>query len=286
MTGWQAIETSDQKGEFEIAVLPGKGRLLVTASQGDFILHEIGSNEISRGRAGGERNYAHAIQRLDLEAGAAPVELTVELKHGASIAGRIATRAGGPVRQALMITRLNAHPSSLTWRFPLETTGGRFELSGLAQGREYPVHFLDAKNRLGATVIVTSTDTQPAVVLIPCGEAVARFVDQKGRPIAGFSAPFEIVVTPGPQRFGAAAMKSDELAADAGYVANIDRTNYRNGAVSDKEGRVTFPALIPGAQYREYDFQQGRAIVLKDFVAESGQTLDLGELTFPNKNKE
>jgi hypothetical protein len=72
-------------------------------------------------------------------------------------------------------------------------------------------------------------------------------------------------------------MSLTSLTADAAFVANIDRTNYRSGPKSDSDGRITFPALIPGATYRISTFKNGRAAVLKDFVAESQKTLDLGK---------
>ena len=37
---------------------------------------------------------------------------------------------------------------------------------------------------------------------------------------------------------------------DAAAICGIDPINYADGPVSDAEGRITFPALIPGAPYR------------------------------------
>ena len=49
VTGWQAIEVSDEQGRFEIVVLPGPGRLLVHASGGEFVLKETSSIELCAG---------------------------------------------------------------------------------------------------------------------------------------------------------------------------------------------------------------------------------------------
>ncbi|HEY3964109.1 MAG TPA: carboxypeptidase regulatory-like domain-containing protein [Planctomycetaceae bacterium] len=279
VTGWQGIQLSGMDGAFEIAVLPGPGTLLANGPGKQFVSHEFGSRQLERGLPGGERNYAHAMQRINPKPNSDPLDLTLTLHRGVTISGRITNSADEPVEKALLISRLNIHSSELTWRgFPIEALGGRFELSGLGESREYPVHFLDPKNRLGATVVFKAGDQSPTVVLEPCGEAVATFADSLGKPIPDVQPDFEFVVAPGPHRFGSSAMRLVALAADAEYVVNIDRTNYREGPKSDAEGRITFPALIPGGRYRIVTHNDGKVVVRKEFVAESGKTLDLGKI--------
>ena len=224
------------------------------------MLQEIGSRDLDSGTPGGARNYVGAIQRVNPKPLADPLELTVELRRGATISGRITTAGGEPAEHALLITRLNIHPASLTWRgSPLEVLGGRFELSGLGDGLEYPVHFLDAKNRLGATALLKAGDISPTVVLVPCGEAMAMFTDASGKPIAGFQPTLEMVVTPGSHRFDREAMRNGALSADADFVANIDRTNYSTGPKTDAAGRVTFPALDPRRELSRREFSEPKA---------------------------
>src|SRR5262249_32829423 len=149
-----------------------------------------------------------------------PLDLTIELTRGASVSGRITTRGGQPVGHVLLVTKLNMHPGELTWRgFPLEALGSRFELSGLAEGAEYPVHFLDAENRLGATALLKAADKSPTVVLEPCGEAMAKFVDTTGKPVAGYRPYLEIVVTPGTSRLDLKVMRTGLQAAEVAYMA-------------------------------------------------------------------
>ncbi len=287
ITGWQGIQLSGTDGAFEIAVLPGPGTLLANGPGKQFVSQEFGSRQLERGLPGGERNYAHAMQRVNPKPNSDPLDLTLALQRGVTISGRITNSADELVERALLISRLNIHPSELTWRgFPIETLGGRFELSGLGESREYPVHFLDPKNRLGATVIFKAGDQSPTVVLEPCGEAVAMFTDSRGKPIPDLQPDFEIVVTPGPHRLGPSAMRLVALAADAEYVANIDRTNYREIPKSDAEGRMTFPALIPGGRYRIVTYVKGRPNILKEFVAESGKTLELGKIVVAAQKEE
>ena len=113
-----------------------------------------------RGRPGGARYYANAIERLDPEKGADPVDVTIELERGAKIAGQLVNEAGEPIDEALMITRLNIVPTTLSWRGDASkhVLGGRFDLSPLEPGVKYTVHFLDAKQRLGATVTLSTDD--------------------------------------------------------------------------------------------------------------------------------
>lgn len=78
--------------------------------------------------------------------------------------------------------------------------GGRFELCGLEKGKGYPVYFLDAKRRLGATVTVQAGD-EPRVVLKPCGTAIARYVNLQGTPRIGPRPDLHMIVTPGEPNF-------------------------------------------------------------------------------------
>ncbi len=126
-------------------------------------------------------------------------------------------------------------------------------------------------------------DKSPTVVLLPCGEASATITDDSGKPLVGYFPRLDMVVTPGPDRFEAAAQDPDVLAGDAAYVVNIDRTNYQKAAASDDQGRITYPALIPGARYRIITYEKGIAINLKEFVAESGKTLELGKIAYVAK---
>jgi hypothetical protein len=62
-----------------------------------------------------------------------------------------------------------------------------------------------------------------------------------------------------------------------------DMSNYATELVSDAEGRLTLPVLIPGASYRFLDsttFQRGETgpTIRKEFIVKPGETLDLGDL--------
>jgi hypothetical protein len=68
------------------------------------------------------------------------------------------------------------------------------------------------------------------------------------------------------------------LAADADFLANVDRLNHGNYPKSDAEGRFELPALIPGATYRLVGYRDGEFSVARDFVGEAAKTIDLGDI--------
>ena len=83
---------------------------------------------------------------------------------------------------------------------------------------------------------------------------MARLVDPKGKPLAGYRDPYLIsmVVTPGPDRLADVEADKARLSAEGDYLSRIDPTHYAD-LVADAQGRITFPALIPGATYRIND---------------------------------
>jgi hypothetical protein len=90
-------------------------------------------------------------------------------------------------------------------------------------------------------------------------------------------------MTPGPTQHSQRKQDQAELSAEAEFMANVDHKNYGNMPGTDAEGRITLPALIPGALYRILDFstvndQQKRAQIRKDFTVKPGETLDLGDI--------
>ena len=132
---------------------------------------------------------------------------------------------------------------------------GRFELHGLDPDTDVPVYFLEPKRKLGATVHLSGKSAAggPMTVrLEPCGTAQARLVDPNGQPLAGYQAQYLIsmIVTPGAVRGSPDPADAKRLLADADYLTRIDSINYLKEPMSDAQGRIVFPALIPGATYR------------------------------------
>jgi RNA polymerase sigma factor (sigma-70 family) len=279
LTGWENTVVSGGAGSFDICVLPGPGHLLIHGPTPDYVFAEVGERKLLAGKEGGRRYYAHAIVPLDLQAGAGPQDVAVTLERAVTVKGRVVGPDGKPVALALMLSRLNIyHPLSLCWQGPPTVVrGGRFELHGCDPDKSYPAYFLDAKNRTGATMELSGKQAGARVTvrLAPCGSATTRLTDADGRPLAGRRVWLEMVVTPGPHRHDRKRYHKGELSADADYVANLDRLNHWDGPLTDAEGRVTFPALIPGATYRIVEQADMDDVVKCEFKAESGKTLKL-----------
>jgi RNA polymerase sigma factor (sigma-70 family) len=282
ITGWQGAVVSGKDGVFRIAVLPGPGHLLVSGPTADYIHREVGENEIQSGKPGGTRLYPDGLVKLDIPAKGDAKEVAVTLRRGVTVRGRLVGPDGKPVARALMIHRLTVTPFTFQWSFPAEVGDGRFEVRGCDPEQTYPVYFLDPKNRWGATVTVAGKQAggKPLTVqLAPCGQAVARFVDPRGKPVPGHRPMPLMVVTPGPTRRDLEAFRKGLLFADEGFLANIDRVNHWKDPGADAQGRHTLTALIPGATYRITAFELEGPVVKKEFTAEAGKTVPLGDIT-------
>ena len=111
----------------------------------------------------------------------------------------------------------------------------------------------------------------------------ARFVGPDGKPVPKLSPHFELLGSPGPDRWDLRPESKAQLAADAVWLINLDRKHYWNGQLTNAEGRITLPDLIPGALYRisdtsTMDNENQGVQVRKDFTVQPGETLDLGDV--------
>ena len=236
---------SDAGGSFRLAALPGPGYLIVLGPSDDYVLRAENSDRLGAA-GGGRRGYAHAFIACDPKATDQSVEVNVTLRRGVTVTGQVVGPDSQPIEDAWMISRVILRPSAgfyLYWsaRHYGSVTSGRFKIHGLDPDAKVPVYFLDPHHRLGATVNLSGKSAVPGpltVQLGPCGTAKARLVDATGKPIAGYraSALIMMVVSPGVFR-----------AADTAAIYGIDPINYAQSPVSDAQGRVTFPALVPGA---------------------------------------
>jgi beta-lactamase regulating signal transducer with metallopeptidase domain len=178
---------------------------------------------------------------------------------------------------------------------PVELRDGTFTLTANNPEGTYRLYFLGADGKLGGTAQLQGKQagSEPVTVrLAPCGTATARFLDAKGQPAADYRPQVQLVLAPRtkpapkaetPQRI--------ELLIDwidgpnvarprvprTVMLKDLDPTRYGDRFRTDAEGRVTLPALIPGATYRIHELQGS----LRDFRVEAGQPVDLGDLRLP-----
>ena len=240
---------------------------------------------IDQGLPGGRRGYSHAFIACDPKPGSHGLEIHGVLRRGATVHGRVLTPDGQPAQETRMFSRVILEPWVNPWRHWFNASGlvmvrnGRFQVHGLDPDTEVPIYFLEPRQRLGATVHLSgkSAAVGPATVrLEPCGTAKARLVNPGGKPIAGYrgqSSPDRDDRGHARRDFSRPQErdKDDRLEADVAALTAIDPLNYGDGPVTDAQGRIAFPALIPGAPYRI-------AGLSKEFTVKAGETLDLGEI--------
>ena len=121
------------------------------------------------------------------------------------------------------------------------------------------------------------------VRLARCGAATARLVGPDGKPLGKFTpqAAIMMVVTPG-EFSPMQARKEGKSTLTAGPITAIDPVNYPANPVSDGDGRIVLPALIPGTTYHFVDRSTVGAPpgmqLRKEFTVKSGETLELGDI--------
>jgi len=274
-------------GVFQIAVIPGAGHLLVNGPTPDYIEQEVGARTIDYDKPGGQRIYAHAVSHFDLPVDTKVHTLDVTLRRGVTIKGRLVDPDGRPVKEAKMLSRYPMLASEHTFRgLPTTIRDGQFELHGLDPNENYTVVFLDPENKLGAAIELSgqSDPSQPLVVsMVPCGSATARFVTTDGKPFTKYAPSLMIVLTRGPSPISLRERDLIRLSADEGFVGNFDRRNYWKPPQPDRQGQCTFPALVPGADYRFHVYRDGQLTGTKTFKVESGKTLELPDVVIATK---
>jgi RNA polymerase sigma factor (sigma-70 family) len=304
LTGLNNLARSDDGGSFRLVVPKANGFLLVHEPSGDYVTEEW------TGRLRGVSSQLHANRVLAMDAAFGPEvrEVGVVLRRGVRIEGRIVRPDGEPAGDGAWICRGRTCPEEPGEGQPQPYWNGRFVLRGCVPGRAYPVLFLDARHRLGVKVeLLAVEDGKPVEVrLQPCGAAEVRFVDARGRPVAGYQ-PFLYVMVPsdragdeedGPEPAAAETHNRYKLCpdypdtpptgklpprtAEMHELDEFDLDHYRDGPRTDAEGRVTLPALIPGVRYRMNHYLDAGG-AWREFETAAGQTLSLPEVVLPHR---
>jgi RNA polymerase sigma factor (sigma-70 family) len=267
---WIHFVETGPDGTFRFVVPPGRGHLLVKGPGNAYIATEVTHNELLSGKRSGHRIYPDAVIAFDARAGAEVCEVKAQLRRGVTVRGRVVGPDGKPVAQGVWFCYNQMQPGVATWFGAAMTfQDGAFELHGCDADQMYPVSILDPVNQTGATVHIAPREAggRPVTItLAPCGRAVARLVDRRGKPR----------VRPGPIFYVVARPGGRGIEDDSDFVANVDRTHYPNGRVDpDPSGRCTYVALIPGTTYTILD---NRIRPLRKFAVKPGETLDLGDI--------
>ena len=283
------VTLSGSDGTFQMAVVPRPGHLVVRGPSDEYVYQVTGTDRIATGRGGGSRFYAHGIVAHDPGAGDSGHGPVVALRRGLTVKGTAVGPDGRPVARARVASVALIPPLARGWVGSYQGTvnGGHFALHGLAPDRAVRVFFLDPVNKWGAAVDLSGKSAAGGPITVRlqrCGTATMRLVDPAGDPADGLTMMGSIclVATPGPPPGQLRDPGDERLSADETSLFAFDRENHRAGLTSDKRGRLTLSALIPGATYRIYDHStvNGPAGVQlrREFTVEPGEALDLGDI--------
>jgi hypothetical protein len=277
------LGVSDDRGNFRLVALPGAGHLLVNAPTLDYLRVQTSERELEYGKPGGHRLHPSALHRLDLKPDAGTHRVSILLRRGVTVKGRLVGADGKPLKTAEVFYRSYIPRGHRTEPVAhVRVPNGTFELPGLDPDNPEKVYFLDSQNQRAAVLELPrkGDGKEPLTVrLEPCGTARVRVVDEGGKPVPEVRPLVEVLLTPGGSIFE--ALNTSQLLADYAWMINLDRTRY-NDLKPDREGRFAFPTLPPGATIRVLVSARGAQprSLSRTFTVRPGQTLDLKDLVF------
>jgi hypothetical protein len=280
------VLTVGADGKFRLAVLPGPGHLLINGPTPDYVHKEILTRDLHGPDVRpNRRHYPDGLVALNLKPDDAPQGIEVRLRRAVTLQGRVVGPDGKPVPHGVLFCRSYVPAGySLNPVASLAVKDGRFRLPGWDPARAEPVHFLSPELDLAG---IARPDPKAdagkdlTVRLEKCGAAKARFVDEKGKPLADLQVAVEVPISSGASFFDRDSLVKAEVTADAAWLGNLN-PKYHNRLRTDAEGRLVLPGLIPGARHRlivTHPNGPGMFRLPVEITAESGKTLDLKDIT-------
>jgi hypothetical protein len=254
--------------------------VLVAGPREEYVFQKVPAAQFAREdplRAAGFA-YPDAWTTVRLQAGTPRNDLTFRLRR-AAIRGRVVGPDGGPVPSGRVFH--SAQLATVRRAYPVPVRNGSFELSINDLEETYPLYILDEAANLGGVLKVTGKQAEAGPVtvrLAPCSSATARCLDRDGQPLAGYRPLLWCLLEPGPHdrpKDFDVHFKANMRANFAVWAGEAAPQHYGDGPRTDAAGRVTFPALIPGATYRVY-LADGKS---HDFTAVAGRAVELPDLT-------
>ncbi len=259
---------TDENGEFQIAVIPGRGILGAWAAGP----YRIGAGlenikgrdprglEVVNARPNGiiPANFNTLIE-IDPKPGEESVTVDIGLDRGRTLKGKLVGPDGEPVAGALM---LGAEDYYQRWsERPLPTA--EFEVHALGTQRKRGLLFYHEAKHLAGAYVVKPDEAGPLTVkLEPCGTLSGRLVDRGGLPQAG-----ALLTCNRPILF-----REDGAELDKGALPPSIRT--------DKDGRFRTSGLVPGLKYTLTAWKDGRFAgrAAEDVGIRAGEVKELGDI--------
>jgi hypothetical protein len=279
-----AVTAAD--GSFQVAVPPGPGHLFVIGGTHDFVHVETSVGEFEYGRPSMIRNYPDAVIPLDLKPESETQNVKATLRRGVTLKARVFTPDGHPAVKFTAISR-SYIPTGFelfqaSWN-AMECRDGELILPGCDPEKGGSISLYDLEHSLGTTLNFTGAQASGpplTVTLEPCGAAAVRLLDAMGKPLTGRQPEIHIVLSPGTVMASLVSTGKDDKELEGDWImwGNFHR-DRNNDLKTDALGRVTIPALIPGALYQitsneaKFDMRQG--LPKNEFRVRAGETLKL-----------
>jgi RNA polymerase sigma factor (sigma-70 family) len=280
-------------GTFHATIPPGPGHLFVKGPTRDFVQVKVDGTRVWTGVARGGQDWsAHAVTALDLKPQEKPHELKLTLQRGVTVQGRVLAPDGKAVDRAVLLCAFHLRDhGGVYWaqdKEPIPVRDGNFAIPGCDPKESFPVVVVNFEKKLGTMAKLSGKQAGEKVTLRlePCGSAKTRCVNAEGKPVQGARA--DLLLMLGEEVRGMSYNEllhqfyTDRIFArllgepSEGSYNKLAGPLYRNLG-SDKEGRLTFPALVPGATYRYWDWT-GKKPVKHDFTVKAGEVVQLPDL--------
>ncbi len=234
----------------------------------------------------------HARVRVDPSVQASePIRAT--LHRGLTVTGRAIGPDGELIRDGVLVCRTIAQPLRKPAPRLLPIRDGVYQLPGCNRGRVYPVLLFDAVRGLAAVAEFKIPEVQastrpgseqkglgPTIQLAPCATASVRLVDAAGRPLPGRRP--KVVFWLADDRPASLETKGNGPWSNEIDASWVDPRHYLSGPITDADGMLTVPALIPGLQYHIVFEDLGpKTAFTAPFRVAPGQSLRLPDLVAP-----
>ena len=188
------------------------------------------------------------------------VQADIELESGKQLSLSVVDPEGKPLADVKVNGDL---PREYAWR--QITAGTRIDVMALWPEEERRIVLYQKERNLGKVIRVCWNNDRPGPVIVklePCATLKARLFDKYGDPVQG-----------GSLRFAEVGRMDSLLAMPRG--------------ATDRDGRLNYTALVPGARYTVYcDAGQNllRSIA-EDLTVSPGEIIDLGEFDVTSKDR-
>ncbi len=247
---------TNDRGEYQIVVIPGRGILGVRANDMQAYCKGVGGEEIA-GRDE-EDHYPtydfcstrayNRLAEIDIAEGTTAIERDLPLTRGAATELELVDASGQPLDGACVCGQF---PWYGRFEKPLKTN--RVEIEALRADEVRQVALWHEERKLGLVVDVEPSETIRRVTLLPCAWASGQLVDSDG-----------------------------DLLADASLVcALLPGGDYglelARGPL-DEPGRLRIENLLPGGSYRlvVHSQKHGWKTLSEKLAVEPGESVDFG----------